>query len=55
MVPGLNLGSPSGNRKTLPINPAVNGNFFQSEKGRTVKIDGWAPPFICCAQCVVGL
>ena len=29
-------------------------NFFESGKDKVVKEEGWAPPFICCAQVTVG-
>ena len=31
------------------------GTFFELEKAKTAKGEGWAPPFISCAQDKVGL
>ena len=29
--------------------------FFESGKNKAAKGEGWAPPFICCAQDTLGL
>ena len=39
----------------LSVNPAVNGYFFESGKDKAAKGEGWAWPFISCAQDTVGL
>ena len=44
-----------GDWKTLSVNPAVNGYHFESWKAKAAKGEGWAPPFISCAQDTVGL
>ena len=31
------------------------GNFFELGKDKAAKAEGWAPPFISCAQDTVGL
>ena len=36
------------------VNPTVNGYRFESGKDKAVKGEGWAPPFICCAQDTIG-
>ena len=40
--------------KTLSVNPAVNGYHYESGKDKDAKRDGWALPFISCAQDKVG-
>ena len=40
--------------KTLSVNPAVNGTFFESGNDKAAKREGLAPPFIRCAQDTVG-
>ena len=37
------------------VNLAVNCIFFESGTNKAAKGDGWAPPFICCSQDIVGL
>ena len=50
------LCQPRSKWKTLFVNPAVNGNLFRIREGyKAAKGDGWAPPFISCAQDTVGL
>ena len=37
------------------VNPAEMGTFFELGKAKAAKGEGWAPPFISCAQDTVGL
>ena len=46
---------PCSDWKTLSVNPAVNGTFFELGKDKAAKGEGWAPPFISCTQDTVGL
>ena len=46
---------PCGDWKTLTVNPAAKGTFFELGKDKAVKGEGWPPPFISCAQDTVGL
>ena len=39
----------------LSVNPAELGTFFELGKDKAAKGEGWAPPFISCAQDTVGL
>ena len=39
--------------KTHSVNPAVNG--YLVGKAKAAKGEGWAPPFISCAQDTLGL
>ena len=39
----------------LSVNPVVNEYFFELGKDKAPKGEGWAPPFISCAQDIVGL
>ena len=41
--------------KLLSVNPAVNGSLFRIRRDKAAKGDGWAQPFISCAQDTVGL
>ena len=41
--------------KTFSVNPAKMGTFFELGKDKAAKGEGWAPPFISCAQDTVGL
>ena len=36
--------------KTLSVNPAVKGNFFEVRKDKAAKGEKWALPFISCAK-----
>ena len=47
--------APCGDWKTLSVNPAEMGTFFELGKDKAAKGVGWAPPFISCAQDTVGL
>ena len=47
--------SPCDDWKILSVNPAVNGYLFALWKAKAAKGEGWAPPFIGCAQDTVGL
>ena len=49
---------PSREWKTHSVNPAVNGYLFLNQgiwKEKAAKGEGWAPPFISCAQDTVAL
>ena len=46
--------SPCSDWKTLSVDQAVNGTFFELGKDKAAKGEGWAPPF-SCAQDTVGL
>ena len=37
------------------VNPAVNGYLFELGKNKAAKGEGWASPFISCAQDTMGL
>ena len=37
------------------VNPAVNRYLFRITEAKAAKGEGWAPPFISCAQDAVGL
>ena len=39
----------------LSVNPTVSGTFFELGKAKGAKGEGWASPFISCAQDTVGL
>ena len=51
----LGYGAESRDWKTLTVNTAENGTFFELGKDKAAKGEGWAPPFISCAQDTVGL
>ena len=39
----------------LSVNSAVMGTFFKLGKDKAANGEGWAPPFVSCAQDTVGL
>ena len=41
--------------KTLSVYQQYMGTFFEFGKDKAAKRDGWAPPFISCAQDTVRL
>ena len=45
---------PCGDWKTLSTHQKM-GTFFELEMDKAAKGEGWAPPFISCAQDTVGL
>ena len=47
--------SPCDDWNTLFGNPAVNGYLFELGKATAAKGEGWASPFISCAQDTVAL
>ena len=47
--------SRSDDWETLTIHPAVMGTFVELGKDIAAKGEGWAPPFISCAQDTLGL
>ena len=47
---------PCGDWKTLSLSTQQKmGTFFELGKAKAAKGEGWAPPFISCAQDTVGL
>ena len=42
-------------RKLSPSTQQKMGTFFELGKDKAAKGEGWAPPFISCAQDTVGL
>ena len=46
--------APCGDWKTLSTQQKM-GTFFELGKDKAAKVEGWAPPFISCAQDTVGL
>ena len=40
--------------RRLSVNPAVNGYLFELGKANAANREGWAPPFISCAQDTIG-
>ena len=47
--------SPCDDWKALSVSPVVNGYLFELGKDNAAIGEGWAPPFISCAQDTVRL